>query len=104
LSNDAVVEFLRGTPSDVPDHYREADPMQLSIPNAVQILISGSADDTVPPLFSRQYVIAKQQRTQYKKENVQLIEIAAAGHFDLIDPRSQAWTTVEETVLGLLGS
>ena len=32
LSNDAVVEFLRGTPSEVPDHYREADPMQLSIP------------------------------------------------------------------------
>jgi acetyl esterase/lipase len=104
LSNDAVVDFLRGTPSSVPDHYREADPMQLSIPNVRQVLISGSADDTVPPLFSREYVVAKQQRTQDKKENVQLIEIAGAGHFDLIDPRSQAWKTVEETVLGLLGS
>ena len=104
LSNDAVVAFLRGTPSDVPDHYREADPMQLSIPNAGQVLISGSADETVPPLFSRDYVAAKQQRTQDKKENVQLIEIAGARHFDVIDPRSQAWKTIEETVLGLLGS
>src|SRR6201988_2426826 len=31
LSNDAVVEVLRGTPTEVPDHYREADPMELSI-------------------------------------------------------------------------
>src|SRR5499427_6979148 len=36
LSNDAVVEFLRGTPGAVPDHYREADPMQLSVPQARQ--------------------------------------------------------------------
>ena len=78
--------------------------MQLSIPNAGQVLISGSADETVPPFFSRDYVAAKQQRTQDKKENVQLIEIAGARHFDVIDPRSQAWKTIEETVLGLLGS
>src|SRR5579862_5123273 len=62
LSNDAVVEFLRGTPSEVPDHYREADPMQLSISQARQWLIHGSADDTVPPAFSRDYVTTKQQR------------------------------------------
>jgi len=47
LSHDAVVEFLRGTPSQVPDHYREADPMQLSIPQAHQWLVHGSADQ--PP-------------------------------------------------------
>src|SRR5271154_645429 len=52
LSDDAVVEFLRGTPGQVPDHYREADPMQLSIPQARQWLIHGSSDDVVPPAFS----------------------------------------------------
>src|SRR5579863_7498941 len=51
LSNDAVVEFLRGTPDQVPDHYREADPMQLSIPQARQWLIHGTADEVVPPAF-----------------------------------------------------
>jgi acetyl esterase/lipase len=60
LSNDAVVEFLGGTPRDVPDHYREADPLQLSIPHAHQFLIHGEADDVVPPEFSRDYVSAKQ--------------------------------------------
>jgi hypothetical protein len=31
LSNDAVVEFLGGSPAEVGDHYREADPMKLEI-------------------------------------------------------------------------
>jgi acetyl esterase/lipase len=101
LSNDAVVEFLRGTPGEVPDHYREADPMVLAIPQARQWLIHGSADDIVPPDFSRDYVSTKQKRLGKDKEDARLLEIPAAGHFDLIDPRSQAWKRVEETVLQL---
>ena len=102
LSNDAVVEFMRGTPSDVPDHYREADPMHLSIPNARQWLIHGSADDVVPPSFSRDYVEAKKTRSAGEKEDVHLLEIPGAGHFDLIDPKSTAWKQVERTILEML--
>lgn len=101
LSNDAVVEFLGGTPRDVPDHYREADPMQLSIPRARQWLIHGSTDDVVPPAFSRDYVAAKQKRTGNDKEDANLLEIRGAGHFEVIDPRTAAWKRVEETVLQL---
>jgi acetyl esterase/lipase len=101
LSNDAVVEFLRGTPAEIPDHYREADPMQLSIPHAQQWLVHGAADDVVPPAFSRDYVTTKQKRTGNEKENVHLLKIAGADHFDLIDPRSTAWGQVEQTVLQL---
>jgi acetyl esterase/lipase len=96
LSNDAVVEFLRGTPKEVPDHYREADPMQLSMSQARQWLIHGSGDDTVPLAFSRDYVSTKQTRTP--KEKLQLVEIAGAGHFDLIDPRTAAWKEVVNAV------
>jgi acetyl esterase/lipase len=103
LSNDAVVEFLRGTPAEVADHYREADPMQLSIPQARQALIHGSADDVVPPAFSRDYVAAKQKLGGQEKEDARLLEISGADHFDLIDPRSQAWVQVERTVSQLLG-
>ncbi len=101
LSNDAVVEFLRGKPSEVPDHYREADPMELSIPQARQWLIHGASDDTVPPDFSRDYVAAKQKRSGKEKEDAYLLEITGAGHFDLIDPSTQAWKQVEATVLKL---
>ena len=36
LSSDAVAEFLGGKPGEVPEHYREADPMELKIPQAQQ--------------------------------------------------------------------
>lgn len=100
LSNNAVVEFLGGRPSEVPEHYREADPMQLSIDRATtQWLIHGAEDDVVPSDFSRNYVQQKKQR----KEDVHYLEISAAGHFDLIDPRSQAWPKVESTARQMLG-
>ncbi len=106
LSNDAVVEFLHGTPTEVPDHYREADPMQLSIAGAQQWLVCGSADVDVPPDFSRDYVSNKQKRSggekEAQKEKVHLLEIAGADHFDLIDPRTSAGKRIEETVLQLV--
>ncbi|MGA8765240.1 MAG: prolyl oligopeptidase family serine peptidase [Candidatus Sulfotelmatobacter sp.] len=98
LSNDAVVEFLGGTLAEVPDHYREADPMKLAVP-ARQWLIHGSADDVVPVNFSQSYV--KKKRNE--KEDAQLMEIAAAGHFDLIDPRTVAWKEVERAVMEAVG-
>jgi hypothetical protein len=36
-----------------------------------------------------------------KKENVHLVEIAKARHFELIDPRATAWPQIEQTVLRL---
>jgi acetyl esterase/lipase len=100
LSNDAVVDFLGGKPKDVPEHYREADPVQLKIPKATQWLIHGAADDTVPAFFSRNY--AEQKKTA--GEDVHYLEISTAGHFELIDPRSTAWPKVEDTVRHLAGS
>jgi acetyl esterase/lipase len=102
LSNDAVIEFLHGTPSEVPDHYREADPAELSLGHARQWLIHGSSDDIVPAAFSRDYVSIKQKRSGDQKEDVQLLEIPRAGHFDLIDPRTPAWKQVEKTILQLI--
>jgi acetyl esterase/lipase len=101
LSHDAVVEFLRGSPSEVPDHYGEADPMQLSLPHTRQWLIYGSADEVVPPNFSLDYVSAKAKPTGKQQEDVNLLEISGAGHFDLIDPRTSAWKQVEDTVIRL---
>jgi acetyl esterase/lipase len=94
LSNDAVVEFLGGTPAEVADHYREADPMKLAI-GARQWLVHGAVDDVVPPAFSRDYVSAKQKT----KEDPRLVEIAGAGHFEVVDPRSGAWKDVERVVM-----
>jgi acetyl esterase/lipase len=98
LSNDAVVEFLGGTPAEVGDHYKEADPMKLGI-GARQWLVHGSADDVVPAAFSRDYVRAKQKM----KEDARLVEIAWAGHFEVVDPRAGAWGDVERVVVEAVG-
>jgi acetyl esterase/lipase len=98
LSHDAVVEFLGGTPAEVGDHYREADPMKLAV-GARQWLVHGAADDVVPPAFSRDYVSAKQKM----KEDARLLEIAGAGHFEVVDPRSGAWKEVERVVMDAVG-
>ena len=98
LSNDAVVEFLGGTPTEVGDHYREADPMKLAI-GARQWLVHGAEDDVVPAAFSRDYVGAKQK----VKEEAQLVEIAGAEHFEVVDPRSGAWKDVERVVMEASG-
>ncbi len=90
LSNDAVVEFLGGTPTEVKDHYREADPMKLTI-HARQWILHGTNDDDVPLSLSRSYAAAKTNA----KEDVKPIEIAGATHFDLVDPRSAAWKEVQ---------
>jgi acetyl esterase/lipase len=100
LSSDAVVEFLGGKPAEVADHYREADPMQLSIAKARQIVIHGVDDDEVPPDFSEHYSEAKKKQA----EAVTLVQIPKAGHYDLIDPRSPAWKEVEQSVGQLLES
>jgi acetyl esterase/lipase len=99
LSDNAVVGFLGGEPGAVPDHYREANPMQLKISQATQWLIHGASDDTVPPFLSRNYTEQKKR----SGENVHYLEISTAGHFDLIDPRSTAWPKVEGTVLHMVG-
>jgi acetyl esterase/lipase len=93
LSNDAVVEFLGGTPTEVKDHYQEADPMKLKV-SARQSIMHGTKDDDVPLSLSRSYASAKTNAN----EDASLIEIPGATHFDLVDPRSAAWRQVQTVV------
>lgn len=95
LSNDAVSEFMGGAPDKVPEHYTEADPMEEQMPKATtQWLIHGTSDEIVPVQFSRDYVTQKKA----KGENVVLVEIPQAGHFDLINPNSLAFKQVKASI------
>jgi acetyl esterase/lipase len=97
LSNDAVVEFLGGTPAQVPEHYREASPAEIPIPQAVQKMVHGTADDSVPYEISKNYV----ERKKKAKENVELITLPNTGHFEIVDPRSAVWPKIEQLLLEL---
>jgi len=97
LSNDAVAGFLGGSPAEVPEHYREASPAELPIPQAVQRLVHGTADDSVPYEFSKTYAEHKKKAG----ENVELTTLQGADHFQIIDPESAVWPKVEAIFLSL---
>src|SRR5438270_4729711 len=97
LSNDAVVEFLGGTPAEVPEHYREASPAERSIPHAVQRLVHGTADDSVPYEISKNYA----DRKKKSGENAELITLPETGHFEIVDPGSIVWPKIEQLFLAL---
>jgi acetyl esterase/lipase len=92
LSNDAVVEFLGGTPTQMPDHYKEASPTQLKI-KAKQLVVHGDKDNVVPVAISQEYV-----RLKKAKERVESLVLPGAGHFEVIDPRTKEWKQIESAL------
>jgi acetyl esterase/lipase len=97
LSNDAVVEFLGGTPSQVPEHYREASPAERAVPHAVQKLVHGTADEDVPYEISKTYA----ERKKKSGEKVELITLPGTGHFEIVDPGSSIWPKMEQLFVEL---
>ena len=98
LSNKAVAELMGGTPDQVPDRYEMASPIErvpLGIP---QIAIHGTADVDVPLEISERYVSA----ARACGDDARLIAIAGAGHYELIDPRTEAWQRVAGAIQDLL--
>jgi acetyl esterase/lipase len=98
LSNNVVEEFLGGSPTQVPERYRAASPIEMVPLGVRQRVIHGSADDIVPISISRGYVAA----ARAKGDDATLTEPARSGHFELIDPRSAAWPAVRDAALGLI--
>jgi acetyl esterase/lipase len=90
LSNDAASAFLGGSPSQVPEHYREASPAEQPI-LATQKLIHGVIDDSVPYEISRSY----SERKKQAGEKVELITLENTDHFEIVDPESDMWTRVK---------
>lgn len=83
LGSGAVVDFLGGTPTEVPDRYAAATPLLTAGPRMVAVV--GSDDDIVPPDYSID---------EAQPGAIEIVPIIAADHFDLIDPSSPAWTAV----------
>jgi acetyl esterase/lipase len=83
LSNGAVAEFLSGPPGRRPD----LDPKLLGQPAGAVTVIHGTDDTAVPPAISRSYADTH--------PTVRLVELTATAHFELIDPVSHAWPTVQ---------
>lgn len=90
IGNGAVVDFLGGTPDEVPERYEVAQPRQGS---AAVVLINGKLDNIVQQRYSLRPGI-----------EVTEVVIPGADHFDLIDPAHDAWAAVIDALIGPLTS
>ncbi len=98
LSQGVVAELLGGTPRGVPARYHDASPIDLLPMHVPQRLLHGTNDDIVPIEMSRRY----QAAAAAAGDDARLIELPGAGHFELIDPRTAQWKSVESAVMDLL--
>jgi acetyl esterase/lipase len=98
LSDDAVVGFLGGTPAEVPERYTAASPVALVPSPAPHLLVHGTWDENVPIELSERY----QQAAATVGGKSALIALHRADHFDVVDPESPAWSTVEDAISRLV--
>jgi acetyl esterase/lipase len=100
LGRDAVVPLLGGGPVEYPERYRIADPVRL-LPLGCPIrLVHGTADDMVPCSMS----VGFQARGRSAGDDVSLAKLPGAGHFEVIDPLSDAWPRVVAAFASLVPS
>jgi len=99
LGHGIVTRLIGGTPEEHPDRYDAGSPIELLPTGARQILVHGTADDTVPFSQSEAYV----EKAEKLGDRPTLVRLQGIGHYELIDPESEAWPTVAEAVLSLLG-
>ena len=87
---DHVVNGLMGgSPDDVPERYRWADPVQLGPDSIPQVLLFGKFDDDWNPAGERYLEVART-----RGDAVRTIVAEESGHFEMIDPDSRTWPLV----------
>lgn len=86
IGRGAVRDFLGVAARERPD----LDPAQLPSPEHKVILLAGQVDDEAMPELCDGYVRAH--------PNVDFHVLPSTGHYEFIDPGSQAWATILETL------
>jgi acetyl esterase/lipase len=100
LGSGAVARLMGGTPDQYPDRYDAGSPIELLPAQTRQVLLHGTADDIVPVSQSEKFVT----KAEELGEQPTLITIEGVGHFDMIDPETNAWSAVAGAVLPLLAA
>jgi acetyl esterase/lipase len=90
LGGDAAGALLGGGPGEWPGRYAAADPSGLLPLGCPVRIVHGSADEAVPCGMSRDFV----RRAGTVGDDVVLAELPGRGHFEVIDPGSDAWPEV----------
>jgi acetyl esterase/lipase len=98
LDVPAAVEFLGGTPDQVPDRYAVASPSALLPLETPILLVHGDEDDRVPISQSRNFADAAREAGDV----VDVAEFPGMGHFEVLDPRHESWIRTVSYLAGRL--
>ncbi|MBO0867912.1 MAG: prolyl oligopeptidase family serine peptidase [Micromonosporaceae bacterium] len=90
LSDRATQLLLGGEPEQLPEIYRQADPVRLVPLGVRQLLVHGTADQHVPLALSENYHAAAVRAG----DDCTLWTLPEVDHFALVDPGSAAWAMV----------
>ena len=98
LGGGACAAFLGGRAGEVPGRYAAASPASLLPLGVPVLLVHGDADEIVPRDQSRGFVLA----ARTAGDEADLVELAGADHFDVVEPTHRAWSVVTERLPRLL--
>lgn len=99
LGSGACAALLGGNADEVPERYAVASPVALLPLGLPVLLVHGSRDVDVSPSQSHGYAAA----ARAAGDEVELVALSDADHFDVIESDDPAWLAVVERLPGLLG-
>ena len=91
--------LVGGSPAEVPDRYRAANPGELLPFGVPQVLLQGSQDQQIPPELPVRWAEAAKRQG----DSVRLEILPGADHFDVVDPESKAWPAVMKALVEAAG-
>lgn len=95
-----VVDMLGGKPSEVPERYIQTSATRMLPLGVRQILVWGGRDDRMPAWLGNNHT----QAAIAAGDPVRLEILPTLGHFEIANPKSQAWPVVREAIRSLLES
>jgi acetyl esterase/lipase len=94
-----TIDGLVGAPARRPPAaYADTSPAAMVPLRVKQAIVSGALDPIVPPRFGEAYAA----RARAAGDPAQAVTLAGAGHFELIDPTSEAWRHVAPVIQAML--
>lgn len=93
-----TIDALVGAPGRAGDVYADTSPPRLLPLGARQVIVSGDLDPIVPSRFGAGYGVA----ARAAGDRATVIDLPAAGHFELIDPTAPAWPRIRAEIDALL--
>ncbi len=94
----SIPRLLGGPPDEVPERYRDASPVEMLPLGIKQALIIGAQDTIVRPQHNRTYAEAARKNG----DDVELIVLDNAAHFEVIAPNWAGWPAIEAAVLSMV--